>query len=221
MTTLWSQVSGPGTATFADESAVDTTASFSAAGLYVLRLTADDSELSTSDEVSITVTTVVMSFTPTDDALVTSKNPAENYGSATTLELRSHKKETIHSYLKFEVTGVSGAIRSAKVRLYVDKDSNDGGSIYLVSNDYLNSSTPWLEGSLTWNNAPGLQGTPLSTVGGATSGTWVEFDVTGVVTGDGTYSFGLGTDSPNRVIYGSKEAAENWPVLVIEIDSSP
>ena len=40
VTTTWSQISGPGTVTFADANAVDTTASFSSAGTYVLRLTA-------------------------------------------------------------------------------------------------------------------------------------------------------------------------------------
>ena len=42
VTTTWSQVSGPGTVTFADAAAVDTTASFPVDGTYVLRLTADD-----------------------------------------------------------------------------------------------------------------------------------------------------------------------------------
>jgi hypothetical protein len=55
VTTTWSQMSGPGTVTFGDENAVDTTASFSAAGDYVLRLTADDGELSASDDVAVTV----------------------------------------------------------------------------------------------------------------------------------------------------------------------
>ena len=55
VTTVWSQVSGPGAATFGDAKAVDTSVSFSAAGSYVLRLTADDSVLSTSDEVTVTV----------------------------------------------------------------------------------------------------------------------------------------------------------------------
>jgi hypothetical protein len=54
-TTTWSQVSGPGTVTFADPAAVDTTASFSAAGIYVLRLTANDGALAASDDVTITV----------------------------------------------------------------------------------------------------------------------------------------------------------------------
>jgi hypothetical protein len=56
VTTTWSQVSGPGTVTFADANAVDTTASFSEAGTYVLSLTASDDQLSAEDQVSIEVT---------------------------------------------------------------------------------------------------------------------------------------------------------------------
>jgi hypothetical protein len=52
-TTSWSQVSGQGAVTFADATAVDTTASFSMAGTYVLKLTADDGALTSSDEVVI------------------------------------------------------------------------------------------------------------------------------------------------------------------------
>jgi len=55
VTTTWSQLSGPGTVSFTNANAVDTTASFSAAGTYVLRLTADDSALSSSDDVTLTV----------------------------------------------------------------------------------------------------------------------------------------------------------------------
>jgi len=46
LSTTWSAQSGPGTVSFGDPSAVDTTASFSVPGTYVLRLSADDSELS-------------------------------------------------------------------------------------------------------------------------------------------------------------------------------
>ncbi len=55
LTTQWSMVSGPGTVTFGDASALSTTASFSVAGSYVLRLTADDTELLSTDDVTITV----------------------------------------------------------------------------------------------------------------------------------------------------------------------
>ena len=58
VTTTWTKQSGPGNVTFGNANAVDTTASFSAAGVYVLRLTANDSELQSYDEVTITVSAV-------------------------------------------------------------------------------------------------------------------------------------------------------------------
>ena len=55
VTTQWSLVSGPGTVSFADPTAVDTNATFSLAGIYLLRLTVSDSSLSASDDVTISV----------------------------------------------------------------------------------------------------------------------------------------------------------------------
>src|SRR5262245_53306626 len=51
----WSKVSGPGTVTFGNASALGTTASFSAAGVYTLRLSASDSALTSTDDVVVTV----------------------------------------------------------------------------------------------------------------------------------------------------------------------
>jgi hypothetical protein len=55
LTVTWSKVSGLGSVTFDDSSALQTTVSFSEPGVYVLRLTADDGALTASDEVTITV----------------------------------------------------------------------------------------------------------------------------------------------------------------------
>ncbi len=55
LTTSWSKVSGPGTVTFSNPTLANTNATFSAAGTYTLRLTANDSALSASDDVIITV----------------------------------------------------------------------------------------------------------------------------------------------------------------------
>jgi len=52
-TTTWSIVSGPGTVTFGDANAVDTTATLSVIGVYVLRLTATDGTLTVSDDVTV------------------------------------------------------------------------------------------------------------------------------------------------------------------------
>jgi hypothetical protein len=51
----WSKVSGPGTVTFGNGSLLSTTAKFSKAGNYILRLTVSDSVLSSSDTVTVNV----------------------------------------------------------------------------------------------------------------------------------------------------------------------
>ncbi|MCY2988108.1 MAG: glycoside hydrolase family 127 protein [Planctomycetota bacterium] len=51
----WSRASGPGEVTFGDVTAVATTARFSAPGTYLLKLTADDGQLSSSATVEVTV----------------------------------------------------------------------------------------------------------------------------------------------------------------------
>ncbi|MFZ2404638.1 MAG: putative Ig domain-containing protein, partial [Methylobacter sp.] len=55
VTSTWSKSSGPGAVSFANAQALNTTASFSEAGTYMLRLTADDGNLAAFDEVTITV----------------------------------------------------------------------------------------------------------------------------------------------------------------------
>jgi hypothetical protein len=56
VTVAWSRLSGPGTVTFGNAAAIDTTASFSAPGTHVLRLSATDGAIQASDDVTVTVT---------------------------------------------------------------------------------------------------------------------------------------------------------------------
>jgi Kelch motif protein/K319-like protein len=51
----WRKINGPGNVTFAGTSTSDTVATFSAAGVYTLRLTANDSQLLSTDDMTITV----------------------------------------------------------------------------------------------------------------------------------------------------------------------
>jgi hypothetical protein len=60
LTITWSQVSGPGQAIFGNENQAATDVTFSAVGTYVLRLTVSDGELTSTDDVTVTVTTVVV-----------------------------------------------------------------------------------------------------------------------------------------------------------------
>jgi hypothetical protein len=86
LTSAWTRVSGPGSVSFANASAIDTTASFTTAGTYVLRLTANDGALSAGDDVTVTVNPppssgqAVVSFTlinaNTDESIATLNNGA-------------------------------------------------------------------------------------------------------------------------------------------------
>jgi hypothetical protein len=57
LTRTWSKVSGPGTVTFGNASSLNTTATFSVAGSYTLRLTASDGAMTTTDDVVIVANT--------------------------------------------------------------------------------------------------------------------------------------------------------------------
>ncbi len=79
LTTQWTVLQGPvgAAVTFADSTAVDTSAMFSAAGAYVLRLTADDSQSTGSDDVTIVVE-------PANQAPVVDAGPNQSITKQTT-----------------------------------------------------------------------------------------------------------------------------------------
>jgi hypothetical protein len=154
------------------------------------------------------------SVAPTDDALVKISNPNKNYGQQNTLRLKAGS-DTYQSYLKFNVANLEGPVHKATLRLWSYDDSNGTGSIYSVSNNLTGSGTVWTENNITWNNAPVISGTALSSVVGTGIGVFVDFDVTQAITGNGIFSFGLLNSTSNSMYFDSTEGA-NVPQLVIE-----
>ena len=78
LTTTWSTYSGSGAVAFADANALATTATFSAAGTYVLRLTASDGLLTATDDIQVTVAGGPINRAPvaTNGALTTPSDTA-------------------------------------------------------------------------------------------------------------------------------------------------
>jgi len=153
------------------------------------------------------------------DAYVKSEQPQNNYGSEKVLQVRdATDNNDYHSYLNFNVTGVSGNVIEARLRLYATDGNSEGISIHSVANTYRNSSEPWIESGLTWENAPAL-GQALSTVRQPIiKNSWMELDVTSAIAGDGVYSFALKNLSQDSVYYNSGEANNRQPVLVVIFD---
>lgn len=77
-------------------------------------------------------------FTPVADAYTDTANPATNYGGATKLVLDKDAGAP-----RFDVTGLTGQVLSARLRLYVSNGGDHGGTIHSVANTYQGNATPW------------------------------------------------------------------------------
>lgn len=184
----------------------------------VIGVTAPGGTATSVDDFIVTAPPPLITVNPTDDAYVSSASRTQNFGSDPTLRLQQ-SSTVLRSFLKFTVSGLTGGIQSATLRLRVTVASSSGGSVYSASNDYRNTTTPWVESGINTNNAPNLLGNALSTVGSVTAGQWVDFDVTSAITGNGSFSFGMKNTSTTVVEYSSKEGADK-PELVIQLGAS-
>jgi len=81
-TVTWNLVAGPGTVSFANANAASTTATFSTPGDYLLRLSATDSQLSSFDDVQITVNNTI-GVTTVDNRVAAGSDDAEENAAGT------------------------------------------------------------------------------------------------------------------------------------------
>jgi PKD repeat protein len=201
-----------------DSTAQNPTFTYTTAGTYSVALTAtNEGGSNTKTKASLVTVGQPLTFTttsPTADAYTSQAKPTKNYGLDVNLRVRS-SASSYRSYLKFDVAGVTGTVRSVKLRLWVNDASPDGGSVYAVGNSWTESGT----GSITWNTAPALPGTPIKAIGPTVLGTWTEVDLGPIITTDGTYSFGIASSSTNSAYYSSREGT-HAPQLVIGVDGS-
>ncbi|HSD78014.1 MAG TPA: DNRLRE domain-containing protein, partial [Solirubrobacteraceae bacterium] len=213
--TAWSWDFGDGSPASSEQNPAHV---YTEAGTYTVSLTA--SNASGSNVATKTAYIVVSSaggggtaatFLPTADAYVQSGAPTKNYGTATSLRVRS-SGPSYRSYLTFNVSGLAGAVTSAKLRMFVTDASPDGGHVHSVS------PAAWTEAGITFNNAPALATAEIGSLGSVTTGTWAEVDVTKAVTGNGGVSFGIDSLSTNSAIFDSREGATP-PQLIVTTGS--
>lgn len=214
---------------FQDDGIVDSTDqnpsfTYTSPGTYAVELTVRDAQSRSDTLTKTSYVTVIepgsaLTFAPDADSYVRASSVSENNGTKTTLRVRGGSK-LINTYLKFTVSGVSGPVTSAKLRLVVTDPSSSGGTIYPTSNGYAGSGTPWTETGITWSNAPAETGAALASAGAVATGAVVELDLGSAVTGNGTYSFLLKSSVSDLVDYSSRQGA-NPPQLVVTQQTGP
>ena len=114
------------------------------------------------------------------------------------------------SFLKFNVSGVTGPVTSVKLRLRSQDQPIDRFGIYRIP------TNAWSEDILTWNTAPLTHDWFSGEQSPWAAGTWRDFDVTGALTGNGTITFGLATGSNAGLLdIWSKESGVYVPELSV------
>jgi hypothetical protein len=92
-------------------------------------------------------------------------------------------------------------------------DSSQGPKVFAASSD-------WTEGGINWQTRPPRTSDAVDDVGPVVAGTWIEFDVTAIVSGEGVYTFLLATDSTDGMNMSSRESVDNRPFLAITVGDS-
>ena len=150
-----------------------------------------------------------LTFIANADSYVNQTNVNSNYGTSVQLWMDGDTGASYETYLKFSVSGITGSIQSATLRVYSTSSTVDGPTVYATTND-------WTETGITWNMRPARTSSELDDKAAIATGVWVEYNVTTVITGDGTYSFALVPTSTDAVSFSAREGSQP-PQLVLTI----
>jgi Right handed beta helix region len=151
--------------------------------------------------------TTKLTFLPAADSYVSSTYPRRNYGTARTLQ--ADASPIMRTYVTFDIKGVSGTIQSAQLRVFALTGSTTGYDLQSVAD------SSWQEKSITYANAPGL-GPILASSLPFKIGSWVSFDVTPFIAGNGKWSVALTTRAKSVLRISSREQRAYAPQLVVE-----
>ena len=152
-----------------------------------------------------------LTFTTVADARVVQASPTTNYGTSTTLQADGDTVMT--SFIRFTVSGLSGPIQSVKLRVFCTTNGTaNGPASYLADSNWIESGA----GGVTWDTQPSLLSGVSDNKSAIAIDSWVDYDVTTLVTGDGTYTFALVADSSDGVTFSSREGTAP-PQLVVTL----
>ena len=150
-------------------------------------------------------------FNATKDVNAKFKFADTNFGADPTLQVSNQSGFQKIIYVQFTVANIPAGATNITAQLKLRSQTTGTGrsiTAHAVTN------TSWGELTLTWNNKPAL-GTSLSTVSSHTATQDSVWDVTGHVTGNGTFAIGLDTTfTSGDTTFDSKEGGTAPRVVV-------
>ncbi|MDH4142082.1 MAG: DNRLRE domain-containing protein [Chloroflexota bacterium] len=149
-------------------------------------------------------------FRVTSDTYVDQARPNSNFGTRSRLLIDGDTGSGLdrHGYIRATVSGLTGTVDRAYLRLWVTNPTKDGPRVYPTT-------ATWSGKTLTWRNRPAAIGPAASDAGRIPIGTWVKLDVTSIVRGNGRYGFLLRPTSADGLNVASLQSTKP-PRLVVE-----
>jgi hypothetical protein len=182
VTTTWSVYSGPGSVTFANASAIDTTATFSTSGEYWLQLEASDTQFTATDYVHIVVNPATVTLAATADTYLSAGGKTSNYGAASSLIADGNPD--FGALFKWDLSSIpaGSTLQSATFSVNVTGTSADTYEIYELKRN-------WTELQATWTRAAtGSNWQSAGAQGSLDRGSTVLGTVTATATGPSTFT---------------------------------
>src|SRR5215211_375838 len=87
-------------------------------------------ELLTHKIAQLNVSASLPPVVPEADGRVREASPNANYGADTALNVDGDVGANVESYIRFTVTGISGTVSNAQLRLYVTDGTYNGPALY-------------------------------------------------------------------------------------------
>ena len=148
-------------------------------------------------------------FAAVADTYATSVEPNRNFGTSTTL--RTDGSPDVRAFLRFDPDGLGASIIGARLRVFANSANSDSIDVRGVA------SSAWSETTLTYENMPAALSITDSS-GAIAAGSWLEWDVTALVSGNDPISFALTSTSVTATSLASRESA-NRPQLLVTAES--
>ena len=149
-----------------------------------------------------------VTFTPSADTHVAQQQPTRNMGLHSSLEIDGSPRS--EGFVRFDVVNLLYGVERVTLRFWVLDGTESAPALWLSPN------TTWRDLEVVWNTRPAIDTEIASGGEHVSTESWLEYDVTSVVTGNGSYTFALVPTSDDGLDVNSMNAGENWPELVID-----